>query len=219
MKEGVLLYFSEEEFAVMMELAGGKEYTLFLTQRELDNRRLTEAFVSLFQRGLLFKAGDTFVPSEKGAFFHELRNASHVVLLRKEAPEPRTLLCYAQEETLWNTEVLDGSPRERYRLSMRRSREMAKWLFETGFLPRPLLKDEDTKELKLLFADELSRDPEGGAIARIQRYSGGGVLQREYALHSGRAGQLLRESDSKKTEIRFYTKETLDEMLRHCFGG
>ena len=44
----MLLYFSEEEFAVMMELAGGGEYTLFLTEPELDDRRLSEAFIRLF---------------------------------------------------------------------------------------------------------------------------------------------------------------------------
>ena len=59
MKEGRRLYFSEEEFALLLELAPGGEYTLFLTEQELDDRRLLPASISAgcwFGKGIPFRS-------------------------------------------------------------------------------------------------------------------------------------------------------------------
>ena len=219
MKEGRRLYFSEEEFALLLELAPGGEYTLFLTKQELDDRQLSAAFASLYQRGLLVREGETFSLSAAGVFFQELRNASSLVLLCRERPERKTALCYVNKHTLWLAELLGGSPAERYRLSAHRRGELAQWLTDTEFLPAPLLADEDTRELKVLFADQLELEPESGEIARLTRYTSQGKELGSYTLFPGKGCQLLRVNSPEGTELRFYTQEALRQMLRECLGG
>lgn len=219
MKEGRLLYFSEEEFALLLELAPGGEYTLFLTEQELDDRRLAAAFASLYQRRLLVREGDAFSLSGAADFFQELRNASCIVMLRRERPERRLALCYVGKHTLWLAELLGGSPAERYRLSAHRRRDLARWLTDSEFLPAPLLTDEDTRELKVLFADQLEREPESGEIARLVRYTNRGEELGSYTLFSGKGCRLLRVIGPEGTELKFYTQDALRKMLRECLGG
>ena len=219
MREGELLYFSEEEFALMLELSGGNEYSLFLAGPELDERRLIESFVTLFQRGLLVREDDSLVPSEYGAFFHQIRNASHIVLIRVFSPEDRTVLCYMHAETLWIAELQNGIPSERYRLRMLPSKQAAAWLSDLDILPQPMLMEEDTTELKLIFPEDFTLESDTDTFAQIIKYTGNGIRLREYGLYPGQIGPLLQISDAEDSQVCIYTQEKQTEMLSDCFGG
>ena len=219
MKEGELLYFSEEEFALMLELAGSNEYSLFLTASELDEQHLIEAFVSLFQRGLLVREKDSFLPSGEGAFFSQIRSSSHIILIRAFSPEDRTLLCYVYKNTLWIAELQNGIPSERYRLRMLSSKDAASWISDMDILPQPMLLEEDTTEFKLIFPDDLNPESDDEAMVQITKYTGSGVCLCEYSLYSGPIGPLLRISNGENSQVYIYTQEKRTEILSDCFGG
>lgn len=219
MREDELLYFSEEEFALMMELCEGNEYSLFLAEPEINEIRLREAFLTLFRRGLITRTENSFIPSEEGIFFSELRNAPYVVLLRKKEPEERTVLCYIQKKILWVSELQAGSLSDRYRLRRISRDKISQWMLDTALLPRPVLNMEDTKELYSIYADELNEAPVNEELLRISKYDGSGILLREYALYAGKAGTLIQITDDKNKPLSFYTWDLLWEMLRECFGG
>lgn len=219
MNKGMLLYFSEEEFALMMDLAGGQEYSLFLSNPIPDTRRLTEAFIRLFQRGLLTRTHDTFELSEKGAFFHEIRESTHIVLLKNLVQEEKTILCYVHGKHLWLAELFGGNPAERYRIGLYHPRDLAGRLLESGFLPNPKLLEEDTTELKLLFEDDLEQAPDGNEIVQIEKYSHTGKLLRKYLLYRANVGVLMQTTSAKHSQTQIYTKEALREILHQCFGG
>lgn len=220
MKEGELLYFSEEEFALLMELAGGNDYTLFLSMPELDNQRLTAAMISLFHRGLLSRTGDELVLSKESAYFHEIRNAAHVLLLRGSIAEERTLLCYVcPPEKIWLAELCSGKPADRYRLSLRQSGRMLRWLFDVDILPRPRLRDADAEELRLLLEEDNDWIPNEDPAVKIIKSSCGGRTLREYALYSGTVWRLLQTGEDGVSEARLYTREALNELAQQCFGG
>ena len=219
MKEGILLYFSEEEFAVMMELAGGNEYSLFLTEPELDDRRLSEAFIRLFQRGLIVRNAQSVELSDAGMFFRRIRNAHHSVLFRAAYPEQRTYMIYVQEKQLWIAEIQTGSPYERYRLRMMSPGEMEKWLIDTRNLPQPILMEQDTPELLNIYGNDLEWKEDENVLVQIRLQKSDGSVLREYFLSSGRVGQILQEKNGDSTSVRIYTQESMREMLRKCFGG
>ena len=219
MKEGVLLYFSEEEFAVMMELAGGNEYSLFLTEPDLDDRRLSEAFIRLYQRKLIVRNAKSVELSEAGRFFRGIRNAPYSVFLQSEYPELRTYMIYVQEEQLWVAEIQNGSPYERYRLRMLAPEQLENWLIDSGSLPPPVLLEEDTPELRSILGSRLEWKEEDNILASIKKQQNGGPVLLEYTLMSGRIGQILQEKRGDSTSLRIYTLEALREMLHQCFGG
>ena len=86
-------------------------------------------------------------------------------------------------------------------------------------MPAPLLTDEDTRELKVLFADQLERELESGEIARLVRYTNQGEELGSYTLFPGKGCQLLRVIGPEGTELKFYTQDALRKMLRECLGG
>lgn len=203
----------------MMELAGGGEYTLFLTEPELDDRRLSEAFIRLFQRGLIERNEQGLELSKKGAFFRWIRSSRHSVLLRSEYPERRTCMVYVQKNQLWLAEIQDGSPYERYRLRVLAPEELEKWLIDTQSLPQPMLREEDTPELLGILGNRLEREEEDRVLAQLTKQDNDGAVLLEYTLLSGETGQLLQKTDGGDTSIRIYTQEAMCEMLRQCFGG
>lgn len=218
MKDGELLYFSEGEFALMMELAGDGDYTVFLTEAEPDERTLTEAFVSLFRRGLLVRTPDTLTLSESGAFFREMRNAPHYVVIHGMPPEQCLLVCYIQGNTIWLSEVRNGSKAERYRLSRHTKHSIRKWLLDVDALPRPQLRKEDVKEIETLFADELKQEPDGTAMARIERFTKNGTCELTCSLYPGAVWLLYRQSGDE-AETFVYTQNEFNNTVEQCFGG
>ena len=202
----------------MLELSGEGEYTLFLTEAEPDSRALTEAFASLYKRGLLVRDGNAFIPGKEGEFFSEIRSASFVTLLQRKLPNRKTLLCYGNGDKRWLAELIDGSPSERYRLSEHTREELAGWLQDAEYLSCPVLQEADVGELEALFADDLLKEPESDAFLRISRYSGNGELQCIHSFYTGRSGIMLCAGGTDQW-LRFYTQQTLYSLLRDCFGG
>lgn len=219
MKKGIIQHFSNEEFALMMELAGGNEYALFLAGEEMDDRLLTEAFISLFQRGLLVRKEGGFELSENGAFFREIRKASHVVMIQSNLSVQRTVLLYVNRGDVWTVEIQPGYSGEQIRLSLRNACKMGEWLLDAGILPSPLLDEEDVKELGSIMEDELESMVENEAVVTISKYTTTGVQVKEYALHIKGADRLLRMSEEENFMVCIYTWEMLSKMLSQCFGG
>lgn len=219
MREDELFYFSEEEFALMMELSGGKEYSLFLSNPKIDECRLTEAFFTLFQRGFIVRTADSFTASDEGSIFHELRNAPYIVLLQKYFPDQRTLLCYVQEKIVWVAELQSGSLSERYRLRRLNHQSISKWMFDMEVLPRPILEEEDVTELNAMFSDELNQEPSGELLVRISKHTGGGIFLQEYVLYAGQVGSILQISDGENRQRAIYTRELANNMILGCLGG
>lgn len=219
MNEGIYLYFSEAEFAVMLELAEGGEYSCFLTQSQWENRQLVGAFVGLYQRGWIVQTQDMFTVSEKGTFFREIRNAHNIVLIRKQQQNPKTVVCYVQEGTLWLAEWLSSGVQKRYRLSTMRSNNVRKWLFDSGILQPPLLTDRDAEKLMKLFEEEGEREIPQDTMVQLTKYSGDGKILSSYTLFSNKVGLFLKRQDEKNSEDRFYTVDVLNQMIRECFGG
>lgn len=218
MKEGTLLYFTEEEFALLLDFAGGDEYLVLLTQDGLDDRRLPEALVRLYQRGFLVRTQDSFALSKQVSFFHDLRNAEHIVLLHCEQPEQKTVLCYVQNGTVWLAELLGRNPYRQYRVC--KSNRTEQWLLDAEFLPRPFLQKQDSHELELLFADELEKAAEERQeTARVEKYSSQGVLLCSYTIFLGGVGLLMEIQNADGMENRIYTADVLRELLQECFGG
>ena len=219
MNENILLYFSEEEFALMMELAGGKEYSLFLTEPKLDERSLSAALVRLYRRGLLLRAGDSFILSESGAFFRELRNAARIVLFRAEYPEQKTVLFYASDQSCWAAELQNGSRDERYRIRTMSVNEIRSWLLDMRILPMPQLEEADTAEIRAILRGELERIPDISADVTICIQDHDCGAWQRYELYSEPEDLLVCERADGKRDVRLYTREAFRDMLQQCFGG
>lgn len=219
MTERELLYFTPAEFIVMMELAGTGPYSIPRRGKpDLSGGALAQAFSSLFQRKLIERWGDRFVPSHSGGPFRRMRSAASVVMISTDGIRPCSLACYGAGEELWLVECVGDVLSTRYRVQRAAREDIEDWLLDREVLPVPRLSDEDAGELRRLLRGEIAR-PAGAVLLRFDVYRNGGDKAFSYEVLSGREITLIvrRERDERTAEI--YTREALSQLLAECFGG
>ena len=217
MSQGKTLYFSPAEFLIMLELAGETPCALLRSGAMPDEGELTQAFVSLFQRGLILRTGDSFAVSGPGRMFAHIRNSPWAVFLSGKQPYESAAVCYVEEELLWLVELADVIVSRQYRVRPLERANLREWLFDSGFLERPVLKDADAGELGEFFADELA-EVGGRVLLRLEKYVNGGPLLVTHEVRKGRSGCLICSRDEVEREVTIYTEEALSRMLADCFG-
>lgn len=216
MREGQGIYFTPAEFVLLMELAGGKNYSMIRSPRsEPDEAALTQGFATLYQRGLIRREGEGFVLSGQGRVFSQLRGARYAVLLSSR--KGFAAACYPGEKELWMVELVDELLTQRYRVQGLLEEDLKQWLLDREVLDPPTLGREDTQELERLFGDLLA-DPRGEGTFRAERYQNGGDLVDKYELIPSAGGNLLVHSGAQGRTAELYTEEALSDMLAECFG-
>ena len=216
MKEGELLYFTQAELEIMLDLSGGASHTLYRAGPPPDDDALTCAFSSLYRRGFLTRRECSLLPTERGGFFRDMGAAPLAVALSARYPRKSAALCYAGGETLWLCESVRTVISEQVRLRQIRRENLETWLYDAGILEPPFLTLEDVRELSEMERKAASDD---AARLRLEKYENGGELLGVYEVLSGDGLPLLRvwEGDGETEEL--YTAETLRGMLARCFGA
>ena len=225
MNEGELLYFTQAELEIMLDLSVGAAHTLYRIGPPPDDDALTAAFTSLYQRGFLTREGDTLSPAPKAGFFRRMGAAPFAVTLKTRYPRPAVVLLYGGGETLWLCEYVQTPLSERVRLRQLPAENLEAWLYDADILEPPFLTREDARELSAL--REKSGEPGEGADETgtesgdvrlcLEKYQNGGALLGVYeALEGG--FPLLRIREEGRQEItELYTVEALRSMLERCF--
>lgn len=216
MKEGELLYFTQAELEVMLDLSHGTQHTLYRTGPPPDDAALTEALVSLYQRGFLLRTPDTLAPAPKGSFFRQMGAAPLAVTLETSRPRPATALCYADGEALWLCEHIRTQVSERVRVRQLPAEHLERWLYEADILEPPFLTDADARELSAL-REELGPDGPGTVRLRLECRRNGGAPLGVYEVLDGNGLALLRSREGAAEKIELYTLEALRAMLARCF--
>lgn len=218
MMEGELLYFTPAEFIVMMELAGEGPYSMmFIDGNEIDDAALTQAFTTLFQRGLILQEGKRFIHSAKGQLFKELRQARFVVMISAENARKYTAGCYAAEDTLWLVECIDTVLSKQLRVQKTRCDAVGQWLLDKEAFEQPVLDEENAKELARELKDELA-DPVGNQVLKLERYHNGGDLIYTYELVAMNACNVIVRREMESCAAKICTAEAMSHMLTECFG-
>lgn len=212
-----VLYFTPAEYIVMMELAGGGHYSVLRgSGLEPDDNALVQAFSSLYQRGMILRAGEGFALSDKGSAFPSMKRARWAVLV-SAVPAGLAAVCYVAEDGAWVAQLADDILSWRYRLLRLERDEVAAWLAEAAQLEPPVLRDADIAEL-----GEVPRDPAVGpgdsVLLRLERHINGGGLLCSYEVAAGSGGQRVVRRDSQGCSAAIYTQEALERMLEECFG-
>lgn len=218
MIEGKLLYFTPAEFVVMMELSGEGPYSMmFISEAEIDDTALTQAFTTLFQRNLISREGTRFKLSSKGQLFKTLRQAQFVVMISAENTHGHTAGCYVAEDALWLVECTETVLSRQFRVQEIGRDAIQQWLLEKGILEPPVLSEESAKDLVQEFKGELT-DPVGNQLLKLEQYHNGGAHICTYELLAmDRCNVVVRrEIDNNVLEI--YTVEAMSHMLAECFG-
>lgn len=213
MNEEKSLYFTTEEFMVLLELADGGDCCLLSTGTMPGTDALTSAFTSLFQRGLIQQNGDRFILSGAGKVFANIRNAPLAVYI--SSVSGKMSLCYAEVETFWLTELADAILSTQYRIRKLDWASLKQWLFDSGQLRVPVLTAEDVQEWDTLLAvepDTISVRP----ILRLEKHINGGPIIGDYEVYKCRGRWRVRWDEGKQD--LYYSKEALFNMLTHCFG-
>ena len=112
MNEGELLYFTQAELEIMLDLSVGAAHTLYRIGPPPDDDALTAAFTSLYQRGFLTREGDTLSPAPKAGFFRRMGAAPFAVTLKTRYPRPAVVLLYGGGETLCRKKAMIFTPGE-----------------------------------------------------------------------------------------------------------
>ena len=214
MKEGELLYFTQAELEVMLDLSGGAAHTLFRAGPPPDDNALTQAFASLYRRGFLTRRDRSLSPTQRGGFFRDMHKAPLAVALTARYPMESEALCYGGGETLWLCETVRTALSEQVRLRQFPRERLQEWLYDTGILDPPFLTAEDTRELSELTREE----PSGDTVRlRLEKYENGGKLLGVYEVLSGNGLPLVRVREDERDTAELYTVETLRDMLARCF--
>lgn len=218
MIEGELLYFTPAEFVVLMELAGEGPYSMmFIRENEIDDDALTQAFVTLFQRDLIYQNGAGFTLSARGKLFQALRQARFAVMISAEDAQTYTAGCYVGEEALWLVECIDAVLDKQFRIRKIEHDGIRQWLLDKGAFVQPILNKENAKELTREFEDELS-NPEGHRLLRLERYCNGGNLICAYELLAMDGCNVVTRRGPEDCTAEICTAEAISHMLSECFG-
>lgn len=214
MKEGELLYFTQAELEIMLDLSVGAAHTLYRVGPPPDDNALTQAFASLYRRGFLTRKDRSLSPTQRGDFFREMGAAPLAVTLTARYPRDSAALCYGGGETLWLCENVRTAISEQVRLCQLPQEKLEAWLYDAGILDPPFLTLEDTRELSEMVERETPGDT---ARLRLEKYENGGELLGVYEVLSGDGLPLLRVREGEEESEQLYTAEALRDMLARCF--
>lgn len=206
--------FSQDEFIVMLLLAGGTGCVVGLSDEKVDSVGLAEALAELFSEGWVKREGDEFVPDGEGRLFYEISAASHTLLLSAPPQFGRTAMCYVcAGHTIWTCELMvDGC-----RLKKRSMAEFCQWLIASGMLEPPAMRAEDIRELEDLYTED-GQAVDSECLLRLEMYEIGGKLGGEYNVIRAGGVTLIRYVDGNTVNVRFYTQESLNQMLKDAFS-
>lgn len=213
MRDEKILYFSPAEFMILLELAEGSACSLLSDGTGPEDHKLTAAFTSLFQRGLIQRDKDGFVLSAAGKIFAGIRNAPWAVYISGRSGG--AALCYWSKDSLWLAELADVILATQYRVRQLDRSGLEQWLFDSGLLAPPALTAEDVCELESLPGEE----PEDAVIQpllRLEKHINGGPAVEIYQVYK-RGGRWRICRDGGNQDI-YYTREALSDMLTDCFG-
>lgn len=216
MNEGELLYFTQAELEVMLDLSDGAAHTLCRTGPPPDDKALTAAFTSLYQRGFLTRTDDALSPAPKGNFFRRMAQAPLAVTLKSRYPRPAVALCYGGGDTLWLCEHIRTQISEQVRLRQLLWENLEAWLYDAGILDPPFLTREDARELSAL-REEIGETPSDTVRLSMEKYRNGGALLGVYEALDGGGLPLLRIRENQEETSELYTVEALRSMLERCF--
>lgn len=213
MKSEEGMYYSPLEFAILLELSEGSDYTLCGVGEETDEAALAGTLEGLYRRGLLRSEGEQLVPDGEAEVFAAMRNAPYTVSLWAGGRDRG--LCYTGRNRIFLIEP--GSlPPPQFRLREMTLPEMEVWLSDADLLPQPLLTEEVAEPLARLFPEDLE-SPEGEVLMRLEKYRNGGGFVHTVELVRGRGGRLLVFRDGMTIRAGYQTAERQRELLKLCF--
>jgi len=213
MKEGKILYFSMEEFMVLLELADGSECSLLSDGTVPEDKAFTTAFTALFQRELIQRSGGRFALSGAGKVFDEMRNAPWAVYLSGQSGN--TALCYSSGDSICLVEIVDMILSAQYRVRELDLAGLKQWMFDSGLLEPPALTEEDLQALEPFLAEE-PPPPAFQPFLRLEKHVNGGPIIETYEVYKSARYWRIHQGNGDKDA--YCTKEALSSMLADCFG-
>ena len=204
-----VLYFTQAEFMLLLELAGGGECSLLSDGVRPEREALTLAFAARFQRGMLRRQGEGFALEGTGVLFADIRSAPWAVCL--SSPEGERGVCYVGEEGLWLVELADTILTRQYRVRRMDRLSMEQWLFDSELLERPVLTCEDLSELGALEEELPGLDRQ--TLLRLEKRRNGGPVMELYEVYQNG----VQRGISRNGQDVNYTQEALSQMLTDCF--
>lgn len=208
------MYFSPAEFIVMLDLAGEGPCSVLFGEEEPDDSALTLALASLFRRGFIWRESDAFVVSEEGEIFARMRRAATAVFVSGPRQE-KSVLCYADGGPIWLVEPADIIVRRQYRVQQLDPEGLEQWLFDTGLLQPPILRDEDAAELSA--ALDVADFPPSDVLVRLDKYENGGALTEVFEVCRWKSWRLLVRRGVGGVQTQLYTVQSVRRMLEDCF--
>lgn len=209
------MYFSPAEFLVMLELSGSSRCLVLLQPDEPDDEELTQAFASLFRRGLIRRERDEFRVSGGGELFSELCSAPWAVLI--SSGEGNRALCYTGGDRVCLVEPVDMILRRQYRMRRLDPEQLRDWLFEAQLLQPPVLQAEDAAELDVLLEQAQDELP-GDVLLRMEKCRNGGGPAETFEIRRWSGGRLIACMGPGGRRYAAYTAQSLQHMLEACFG-
>ena len=216
MNENRLLYFTQAELEIMLELCGGS--SIYRTGSPPDDTALTRAFVSLYRRNFLIRQNGMLVPGPRSEFFRQMCSSALTVVLTSLYPRTGTAVCYADGGQLWIAEILRTVLSEQIRLRGLRREELETWLQDSGRMEPPFLTREDTEELSVLTEKTPFRISKDAVWMRLEKYRNRGQLLGVYEFAYCDGLPVISVREGKKAETELYTVEAREEILERCFG-
>lgn len=211
MREEKYYIFSQNEFLLLLLLAGGESCTVGFCVEETDKGEVAAALTELFSRGLIRRAVEGFAPDGDGELFLEIAVSKYAMFL--VAPMGRTAIAYVSSDGMWVCEPIH----EGVRMKKWDRRELAKWLLDVGFIEKPFIKDEDVNDLNRFVADEIDSF-ESTRLFMVERYiNGGGLLQIIEIVRYGPVNIIHYKKDDEES-FEPYTEEALGRMIEVLFG-
>lgn len=210
------MYFSPAEFVVMLDLAGDELCTILSGSEEPDDAALTQALASLFRRGLIRWEKNMLVLSEAGGMFRQMRGAACVVIVSKPQQDKIRAVCYLHGKQVWMVEPTDAILKRQYRVRLLGAEELKDWLFSTGLLSVPALREEDTMELRSMLEETLGPSPED-ALLRLEKWHNGGTLMEAFELCRWEGHRVVTKRSGNEVWTELYTAQAMERMLEDCF--
>lgn len=217
MRNGEIIYFTEVEFELMLELSEGGKYSIFRSGAALEDVEITRAIHSLFIRRMLRRVEDRFIPNGEGKAFRDIRRAPYVLTLVAFSPNRGSAVVYLAMDRAWIAEYVTVGRSGQIRLREAGLEDARQWIVDAGYLEPPTLTDEDTVELNALLSDGFGSE-QGQPLLRLEKYVNGGGLLRSYELWSGARGKWICSTEKDLRKNMICTQEAVTQMLEVCFG-
>ena len=217
-----VIYFTPEEFLLMMEFSGGGEYVLFREEKMPEREDILQAAFRLYRRKYIREEDGKFLPEKNGLFFKKLHDAPWAVLAEPASPEIPDTAFYPAGADFYMVEYLQDDRVKTCRLSTITRPGIRAWLTDAGVLDEPFISDGDTEDLNAVFA---AQEEDGGdeeenheTAVTFRKTGPGGLLLEEAEVFRNSRGWFIRTAGQEGEGPEWYTTEALERMLDRCFG-